>query len=321
MGSAEDGLGSLPDGRGYEAECLCRQCTARKLQRLVGENIALTWLPGAELWPINTDPSQVDQLLANLCVNARDAIDGVGRLTIESSNHIVDEAYAAGHLGIVPGEYVRIAVSDDGCGMDEETISHLFEPFYTTKKLGQGTGLGLATVYGVVKQSEGFIDVSSAPGEGSVFTIYLPRHLGDPEQHLTVGSTDAAGRGAETILLVEDEPATLKMTKAMLEDRGYTVIAARAPAEAFGLAADGEGRIDLLMTDVIMPDMNGKDLAADLLSLYPHLGCLFMSGYTADVIGNSGVLDEGVHFIKKPFSLSELADKVREALSDRQSAR
>ena len=287
------------------------------LQRLVGENIALTWLPGAELWPVKVDPSQVDQLLANLCVNARDAIDGVGRLTIETGNSTFDEAYAAVHPDAAPGGYVRITVSDDGCGMDEETVSHLFEPFFTTKKLGQGTGLGLATVYGVVKQSEGFVEVSSKPGEGSAFTIYLPRYLGDAQQSGTEDSTDAVQRGAETILLVEDEPATLRMTKAMLEDQGYTVIAARAPTEAFGLAEGRGGRIDLLMTDVIMPDMNGKDLATDLLSLYPHLRCLLMSGYPADVIGHSGALDEGVHFIKKPFSQSELADKVREALGDR----
>jgi CheY-like chemotaxis protein len=218
------------------------------------------------------------------------------------------------HGGFVSGEYVRLAVSDSGCGMDKETLSHLYEPFFTTKETGKGTGLGLATVYGIVKQNNGFIHVYSEPGEGTTFTIYLTRHIGKTEQDRTSGAPQSIGRGHETILLVEDEPALLELTMKLLKRQGYTVLAASTPGEAILLAREHSGEINLLMTDVIMPEMNGRDLAKNLLALYPHMKRLFMSGYTADVIAHHGVLDEGAHFMQKPFSRKELATKVREAL-------
>jgi PAS domain S-box-containing protein len=284
----------------------------KMLQRLIGEDIHLDWQPEADLWPVKVDPSQIDQILANLCVNARDAIADVGKIAIEMGNSTLDAAYCADHPGFVTGEYVRLAVSDDGCGMDRETLDKLFEPFFTTKEIGKGTGLGLATAYGIVKQNNGFIDVYSEPGRGTTFTIYLPRHVGKAAR--TEGAARTALRGRETILLVEDESAILKITKMMLEHQGYTVVAASTPGEAIRLAREHAGEIHLLMTDVIMPEMNGRDLAKNLLALYPDLTRLFMSGYTADLIAHHGVLDQGVHFIQKPFSIKNLAAKVREAL-------
>ena len=284
------------------------------LQRLIGEGIHLHWQPAADLWPIRVDPSQIDQILVNLCVNARDAIADVGRITIETENRSFDEEYCAGHAGFVPGEYVRLSVSDDGRGMDQETLAHVFEPFFTTKGVGGGTGLGLATVYGIVKQNNGFVNVYSEVGNGTTFTIYLPRHAGKGEQARTEEAAEPVMRGHETILLVEDEPAILEMTTMMLEMQGYTVLAASTPGEALRLAREHAGEMHLLITDVVMPEMNGRDLAKNLLSLYPDLKCLFMSGYTADIIAHHGVLDEGVSFIQKPFSRQELAVKVRKVL-------
>jgi CheY-like chemotaxis protein len=198
--------------------------------------------------------------------------------------------------------------------MDKETQSHLFEPFFTTKELGKGTGLGLATVYGIVKQNNGFIDVSSQPGQGTVFTIYLPRYAGKAEQAQTERTAGLILHGQETILLVEDEPANLKLVRMMLERQGYTVLAAGTPGQAIRLARERVGEIHLLMTDVVMPVMNGRDLARNLLSFHPGLKRLFMSGYTADVIAHHGVLEDGVFFIQKPFSRKDLAVRVREAL-------
>jgi CheY-like chemotaxis protein len=207
-----------------------------------------------------------------------------------------------------------LAVSDDGCGMDREIIAHLFEPFFTTKGVGQGTGLGLATVYGIVKQNDGFINVYSEPGKGTTFKIYLPRYATETVPLPAEGPAQASKGGTETILLVEDEPWILDLSKALLEDMGYTVLTASTPGEAIHLAEEHAGRIHLLITDVVMPEMNGWDLAKRLLSLYPELRSLFMSGYTANVIAHRGVLEEGIHFMQKPFSMSDLAAKVREAL-------
>jgi PAS domain S-box-containing protein len=286
----------------------------KMLQRLIGEDIDLVWRPSPELWLIHVDPSQVDQILANLCVNARDAIAGNGRMVIETDNRALDADYCATHVGAVPGEYVLLAVSDNGCGMDKATLSHLFEPFFTTKEVGKGTGLGLATVYGIVKQNNGVIDVYSEPKRGTTFKIYLPRHSVQSEPACAVKATAAALRGSETILLVEDEPTTMKMTRMMLGRQGYTVISAETPHEAMRLAKAHADKIHLLITDVVMPEMNGWDLARHLLALYPHLKCLFMSGYTANVIAHHGVLDEAVNFIQKPFTIADLADKVRTVL-------
>jgi CheY-like chemotaxis protein len=286
----------------------------KMLQRLIGENIHINWQPDANLWPIKVDPSQIDQILTNLCINARDAISDVGKMTIETGKCSFDEDYCAAYTGFLPGEYVLLAVSDNGCGMDKETLSHLFEPFYTTKDVGKGTGLGLATVYGIVRQNNGIINVYSEPDKGTTFRIYLPRHVGKTGQVQTRGPVEADSRGHETILLVEDDSSILEMTKRMLEKQGYTVLSASTPGAAIRLALERSGEIHLLMTDVVMPEMNGRDLAKNLLSLYPHLKRLFMSGYTADVIAHRGVLDEGVYFIQKPFSIKKLASKVREVL-------
>ena len=287
------------------------------LVRLIGEDVHLSWRPEADLWPVNVDPSQLDQMLTNLCINSRDAIADVGSITIETGKRSIDEAFCADHPGLVPGEYVSLAVTDDGCGIDRETMSHLFEPFFTTKGMGKGTGLGLATVYGIVKQNNGFIDVSSEPGQGTRFAIYLPRHSGTAAQAPEQQAAGTALRGKETVLLVEDEPASLNMIRKMLVRQGYAVLAAGSPREALRLAREHDGEIHIVITDVVMPEMNGRDLARTLLSLRPHLKCLFASGYTANVIAHRGVLDEGMHFIQKPFSTKDLAAKVREALDGR----
>jgi signal transduction histidine kinase/CheY-like chemotaxis protein len=286
----------------------------KMLRRLIGEDIDLAWMPGKNLWPVKMDPSQIDQILANLCVNARDAIADVGKITIATGAAAFDEAYCADYAGFVPGEYILLAVSDDGCGMDKETLSHLFEPFFTTKGVGKGTGLGLATVYGIVKQNNGFVNVYSEPGQGTTFKVYLPRYEGKSEQARTEGLQKPLMRGHETVLVVEDEPALLDLNKFMLEKQGYLVLTAGTPGEAIRLAEEYTGEIHLLMTDVVMPEMNGRDLAKKMLSLYPNLKRLFMSGYTANVIAHHGVLDDGVHFIQKPFTRKDLAAKVRETL-------
>jgi PAS domain S-box-containing protein len=284
------------------------------LGRLLGENIQLAFLPGKDLWPVRMDPSQLDQVLVNLCVNARDAITDMGMITIETGNSTFDEAYCAHHAGFVPGEYVGLTVSDTGCGIEKETLAHIFEPFFTTKEIGKGTGLGLATVYGIVEQNRGFIHVDSEPGRGTRITIHLDRHLGNAASAQTDSAAAPHLRGQETILLVEDELAILSMTQLLLERQGYTVLAANTPGTAIRLAQEHSTAIDLLMTDVIMPEMNGRDLASKLQSLYPHLQLLFMSGYTANVIAQHGVLDEGVYFIQKPFSMRDLATTVRKTL-------
>jgi PAS domain S-box-containing protein len=286
----------------------------KMLRRLIGEDIDFSWLPGKNPWQVKMDPSQIDQVLANLCVNARDAISGIGKVTIQTKNIILDEDYCDSHLGFAPGEYVMLTVSDSGCGMDKETLTHIFEPFFTTKEFGTGTGLGLATVYGIARQNNGFINVHSEPGQGTTFTVYLPRHVAKSEQMRKITPAENAARGHETILLVEDEPAILNMTAMMLKRQGYTVLAADLPGEAIRMAGRHPGQIHLVMTDVVMPEMDGKNLARNLLTLYPNLKRLFMSGYTANAIAHQGVLDPGIHFIQKPFSMKTLAAKVREAL-------
>ena len=286
----------------------------KMLQRLIGEDIHLNLQPDPKLWPVKMDPSQIDQILANLCVNARDAITDVGTISIETGNFIIDGKFCADHAEAVPGEYVRIAVCDSGCGIDDETLIHIFEPFFTTKGLGEGTGLGLATVFGIVKQNNGFIYVSSELGNGTTFYVYLPRYVGEISQATKEGVPEPLPRGDETILMVEDELSILNIGSLILSKQGYSVLQANSPAEAIRLAKEQGGRIHLLITDVIMPEMNGKDLAINLLSMNPKLKCLYMSGYTADAISQHGVLDAGVNLIQKPFSLPVLTKKVREIL-------
>jgi len=287
----------------------------KMLRRLIGEHIDLGWHPGFPLWKVKIDPSQVDQILANLVVNGRDAIEKTGRISIETANQTCDAALGLDQPEWIPGDYVLLAVGDDGCGIGKEALDNIFEPFYTTKKEGQGTGLGLATVYGIVKQNNGFINVYSEPGRGTTFRIYLPRHIEEQAQieeskdlHVDVPT------GTETVLIVEDEPTVLSMSKAMLEALGYHVLAAGGKDPALKLIAECQERIDLLFTDVVMPGMNGKDLSEEIIALRPGLKCLYMSGYTADVIARQGILREGLKFIAKPFSLQDLAAKVREAL-------
>ena len=287
----------------------------KMLQRLIGEDIHLNWRPAERLWPVKIDLSQLDQILANLCVNARDAISDVGTITIETENRTINENYCISHVEVAPGNYVRLSVSDDGCGMDKETVANIFEPFYPTKGIDTGAGLGLATVYGAVKQNNGYIDVFSEPGTGTVFTIYLPCHEGEPAQVIKEGAAETYPTGNETVLLVEDEPSILNMVSLILARQGYNVLAANSPATALQLAREYEGDIHLLLTDVIMPGMNGRDLVKNMLCLYPHIKCLFMSGYTADLIAHHGVLDEGVHFIQKPLNMNVLTAKLREVLS------
>ncbi|NTV15231.1 MAG: PAS domain S-box protein [Desulfobulbaceae bacterium] len=310
------------------------QTMLKMLRHLIGENINLIWLPGLGLGQIKMDPVQVDQILANLCINARDAIADVGKVTtdkenatseeiycnakdalvkvgkvtIETGNAVIDEYYCANHPGYVPGDYILLAVSDDGCGMEKEILNQIFDPFFTSKEVGQGTGMGLSTVYGIVKQNQGFINVYSEPGIGTTFKIYLPRCVGQaveiqPEQPGEM----PLGHG-ETVLLVEDEPALLELGKSMLEKLGYKVLAASTPDEAVRLADEYSSVLHLLVTDVIMPEMNGLDLAECLHSHHPSLKVLFMSGFAAYVLTK-----QGEHFIQKPFSLRDLAIKVQEA--------
>lgn len=286
----------------------------KMLRRLIGEDIELAWRPGEKLPAIKMDPSQIDQILANLCVNARDAINhSAGKVTIETGWVEFDQADCATRMDAAPGVYVLMAVSDNGSGMSEEIRAHVFEPFFTTKTLGEGTGLGLATVYGIVRQNRGFINVYSEEGRGTTLRIYLPA--------CSEGLAEAAGEkpvemseGHETILLVEDEPAILVLATQMLERLGYRILAASSPEEALRLASEAPGEIHLLISDVVMPGMNGRDLAQRLLALHPGLKILFMSGYTANMIAHQGVLDKGVNFMQKPFSFQGLSVKVREAL-------
>jgi CheY-like chemotaxis protein len=260
------------------------------------------------------DPTQLDQILANLCVNARDAIDDVGEVKITTGQHSFDPAYCAAHAGYLPGEFVSIAVQDTGCGMDASTQQHIFEPFFTTKETGQGTGLGLATVYGAVRQNHGFVRVVSEPGKGSTFTVYLPRTASPPAGETRRDADESGLRGQETILLVEDEPAVLRLASRILQRQGYEVIAAGTPGEAQQSARERSADIRLLITDVIMPEMNGRDLAEEVKFVCPSAKVLFMSGYTADTIGHHGVLEEGTAFIQKPFEPAAFQTKVRRIL-------
>ena len=288
----------------------------KMLRRLIGEDIDLVWQPATGLWKVNMDPSQIDQILANLCLNARDSISGVGRVLIEAENWSMEEGDCEGGDSFRPGDYVRLSISDNGRGMEKEILDHVFEPFFTTKEIGKGTGLGLATIYGIVQQNKGFVNVYSEPGQGSTFSIYLPRYSEELEKTMVYETHDNPKGGWETILLVEDEPAIMKMTQALLKNMGYTVLAANTPNEALHLAKTHTGQIHLLITDVVMPEMNGRDLSRSLLAILPHLKQLFMSGYTADVIAHHGMLDEGLNFIQKPFSRKQLSEKVRMALTN-----
>ena len=284
------------------------------LKKVIGEDILLTWEPKSTQPYIKIDPAQVDQILANLLLNARDAIDGVGHITVETADTIIDDAYCAAHSEAIPGDYVVLAVSDDGCGMDKETRASIFEPFFTTKQVGEGTGLGLSTVYGIVKQNNGFVNVYSEPGQGTVLRIYLPR-CADVDTAAPFAPTvcDIVG-GQETILVVEDESDLLELCTFILKSLGYCTLTADTPEDALRIGEENSGNIQLLITDVVMPSMNGRDLARQLSTSNPTMKVLFMSGYTENAIAHHGVLEEGVFFMQKPFTTTHLADMVRKAL-------
>ncbi len=286
----------------------------KMLRRLLGENIDLAWCPSKNIGSVNMDPSQIDQILVNLCVNAQDAIVDVGKITIETGTKTFDEAYCFEHAGFIPGDFVMLAVSDDGIGMDKQIMERIFDPFFTTKEFGRGTGLGLATVYGIVKQNEGFINVYSEPGKGTTFRIYFSRHAGESIQKPFLVPEDVPQGKGELVLVVEDEASTRKIIERMLWDLGYRVLTAKSPSEAINLVKTKGQGVSLLLTDVILPEMNGRELSITVQTLYPRLKCLFMSGYTANVIAHQGILDKGIHFIQKPFAQSDLALKIRVAL-------
>ncbi|MDX6501468.1 MAG: hypothetical protein QOG23_4728 [Blastocatellia bacterium] len=286
----------------------------KMLQRLIGEDIDLMMGLAADLGKVKADPNQIEQILLNLSINARDAMPKGGRLTIETSNVDLSEEFSRDHVSVRPGQYVMLAVSDNGCGMDAETQAHIFEPFFTTKEVGKGTGLGLATVYGIVKQSEGTIWLYSEVGRGTAFKIYLPCAEA-PMKEVEVGADDRESlQGTETVLLVEDEEVVRDMATEILRDAGYHVLEARHGPEALILGRRHAGAIHLMLTDVVMPQMSGRELAEQLTPLRRDMKVLYMSGYTDDAIVHHGVLEEGTAFIGKPFTPSALARKVREIL-------
>jgi len=288
----------------------------KMLRRLIGEDINFVWMPGGGLWHIKMDPSQIDQILANLCVNARDAIKGVGRLIIETQNIIFDKDYCIDHDGFIPGEFVMLSVSDDGCGMEKKILDNIFEPFFTTKDLDKGTGLGLSTVYGIVKQNNGLISVYSEPGKGTTIRIYIPRHGTETITTLKENKKKILRGQGETLLVVEDEPSVLRLAEKILSELGYNLLTASTPSEALEIVKEQMSKIHLVFTDVIMPEMNGLELARRIQLINPKAKCIFMSGHTANTIAHHGVLDESVYFIQKPFSKRDIAEIVRKVLDE-----
>jgi CheY-like chemotaxis protein len=287
------------------------------LKRLIGENVNLTFDAGADLWMSRVDHAQIDQVLANLCVNSRDAIDDIGSISITTTNISMQQHHNLTESAPFPaGDYVRLSVVDDGKGIETNVMAHIFEPFYTTKDINMGTGLGLATVFGAVKQNKGFIEVISESDKGgTAFHIFFPREIATVSTP-TEKASKATPSGQETILIVEDDKMLLDLEATMLKKIGYKVIAAQTVNLAQQIATKNPGDIHLLLTDVIMPEMNGWDLSVEIRALRPEIKVLFMSGYTADIIAPQGVMSEEVHFLQKPFSSQSLNIKVREALSD-----
>jgi PAS domain S-box-containing protein len=288
--------------------------TEGMLRRLIGEDIELTTRLHAELWPVLVDRGQMEQVILNLAANARDAMPTGGNLTIETGNAELDAHYAESHYPTTPGKFAMLAVSDTGCGMDAYTKSHVFEPFFTTKEMGKGTGLGLATVYGIVKQSGGFIWVYSEPGCGSTFKVYLPQAVIAEQRAAPQAPAAAVTGGSEIILLVEDEEALREMTRRMLESSGYAVLTAEDPAKALEIAQQRPGEIRLLLTDVVMPGMGGRKLAEQMVATQPRARVLYISGYTDNSIVHHGVLSADVAFLQKPYTRNCLLAKVREVL-------
>ncbi|MHB8763194.1 MAG: response regulator [Deferrisomatales bacterium] len=287
--------------------------TEKMLRRLIGEDVDLAARLAPDLAPVRADPGQVEQILMNLAINARDAMPGGGRLTLETANVVLDEAYAREHPSVTPGPHVLLAVSDTGTGMGPEVLAHVFEPFFTTKERGKGTGLGLATVYGIVKQAGGHVWVYSEPGHGTAFKVYFPRAEGRAETR-ALPVDEAPLLGSETVLVVEDEAVVRDLVRCILTGRGYRVVDAPNPAEALGICRSMPEPVHLLLTDVVMPGMGGRQLAERLAAERPGLKVLYMSGYLDNAIVHHGVLDPGVHFLQKPFTPLALARKVRQVL-------
>ncbi|TAJ07348.1 MAG: response regulator [Nitrospirae bacterium] len=284
------------------------------LQRLMGEDIRLT-LDLGRIGSIKADPGQLDQVLMNLAANARDAMPQGGTLIIKTADIELDAGEANRHPGAQAGPHVMLAVSDTGCGMDTETLRHIYEPFFTTKEQGKGTGLGLSTVYGIVKQSGGSIWAYSEPGLGTTFKIYLPRVESCAPPLCAPSPSALAGRSTETVLLVEDETAVRLLVRTILADHGYTVLEAASPEEALSIGASHQSQIHLLVTDVVMPGSSGRKVAERLAECHPHLKVLYMSGYTNNAIAHHGVLEAGLAFLQKPFTPDALANRVREVLN------
>jgi len=292
--------------------------TEKTLSRLIGEEIKLSFHPSTNLWTVKIDPTQADQILMNLAVNARDAMPDGGSLAIETANVSIGEEFCLYHLDARPGDYACLTARDTGTGMDQELMKRIFEPFFTTKEVGKGTGLGLATVYGVVTQNNGFIDVKSAPGQGTSFMIYLPRMPEDTEAKPLDLAEPLTGSG--TILVVEDEAMTRSMATRMLEKIGFRVIQAEAPQRALSICRDKAIKIDLILSDVVMPGMNGWEMAQEIAGLRPGLKVLFMSGYSSDIVAKRGIMEQGTHYIQKPFDMEGLSLKIRETLQADQVA-
>jgi PAS domain S-box-containing protein len=287
----------------------------KMLERIIGENITMNFVLGEGLWNVKMDPVQIDQIITNLCTNARDAIENIGVITIETSNLTVDRSTQGQYRGLAPGEYVVLSVSDTGHGIDTAMLERIYEPFFTTKPKGKGTGLGLATVFGIVKQNNGHIDFESTRGKGTTFRVYLVRSFGEMEEREEVAETIPA-RGTGTVLVVEDEEELLAFIASTLEAQGYTTLRTTSPHHALKLCAEIRGSLDLLITDVIMPEMNGKELQKEILKLFPRTKTLFISGYTADVVAERGILEKEVSFLQKPFTPKTLLRKVYSVLSE-----
>ena len=284
------------------------------LRRLIGEDVEVLTVPGRDLGSVKADPGQIEQVIMNLALNARDAMPNGGKLTLETENMELDVSYAREHEPLQPGRYVMLAVSDTGTGMSPDTQAHIFEPFFTTKEVGKGTGLGLSMVYGIVKQSGGYIWVYSEPDRGTTFKIYLPR-VDQPAEAVAAEKRPAGvQRGTETILLVEDDDQLRQLTSSVLAHCGYKVLTANGTEEGLALCRENHRDIRLLVTDVIMPGMNGRQLAEQVKQISPSTRVLYVSGYTSNAIVHYGVLDPGLWFLPKPFSLSALIAKVREVL-------
>lgn len=287
----------------------------KMLRRLIGEDVTLHWRPAAGAWAVRMDPAQVDQIVANLVVNARDAIDGIGNVTIATENQTLDEASCANRPGTIPGQYLVLLVRDDGSGIAPEVLPRIFEPFFTTKELGRGTGLGLATVFGIVRQNDGFILVDTAPGQGSEFRIYLPRHAGTGNKAFASASSMDAPRGSETVLLIEDNPGVLRTTSQLLRHLGYAVLEAQSGQEALALISKHRQAIQLLLSDVVMPDMSGPDLVRRARVLVPGLPALHISGHAHGVVLPGDSSSAHVSVFAKPIALAPFARSLREALA------